>query len=62
MINVVTSIQLTEEQAIQLAKRLDIIRKVLLSQQVQWTIGSGDWDLTEAEEHILLNIIRSWGE
>ena len=57
-----TIIELTDVETDHLTKGLEVIRKVLLSEQVRWLIGSGDWDLTEAEELLLLSIIEDWSK
>lgn len=43
--------QLTEEE-------LEVLRKVILSHEVQLLIGAEEWDLTENEEMILWEIIN----
>ena len=57
-----TIIELTDTETAHLTKGLEVIRKVLLSGRVRWLIGSGDWDLTEAEELLLLSIIEDWSK
>ena len=57
-----TIIELTDVETDHLTTGLEVIRKVLLSEQVRWLIGSGDWNLTEAEELLLLSIIEDWSK
>ena len=39
-----------------------VLRKVILSDAVQYLIGAQKWDLTEAEEDALWDIIKIAGE
>ena len=55
-----TIIELTDVETDHLTTGLEVIRKVLLSEQVGDLIGAGYWNLTEAEELLLLSIIEDW--
>jgi len=55
-----TIIELTDVETDHLTTGLEVIRKVLLSDQVGDLIGAGYWNLTETEELLLLSIIEDW--
>jgi hypothetical protein len=55
-----TIIELTDVETDHLTTGLEVIRKVLLSDPVGDLIGAGYWNLTEAEELLLLSIIEDW--